>query len=810
MPHKVQAAKLGSDSMNAEVRHEFIELPTYVLREESPNPCFTKQLGAHPYPYRMQNRLSSERIIKRYDCIILENEFLRLTFLPDFGCRLFSAYDKLLRREIFYRNDCIKPALIAIRGAWIAGGIEYNFPIGHSVYTYSRIPCATRQNADGSVSIIFGHTERMTEMRFTMEVRLAPGEYRFFQHARLYNGTSLPHRYYWWTNAGLYETPRTQLIYPMTLATSGAYGNQMTWPIHDSTDLSWAYAHKSSCDVFALETYDEFFGVYYWDKDYGIAHWAPQDEMPGRKAFFWGQDEMGKLWQKMLTENAGDYFEIQAGRFATQGDFEFMMPHELVEFNEVWIPVGPTGGFVKAHKEGIINICEEGEFTKVVLQMARKFPQARILLSQEGRIVDERQLDLLPGKVESLLVKHPPEKLAVEIMDCTGQTILQYDPLAKHTIRKAIPRTSIVPPQVQTPDEILQAARAYERLDSPGTAEEHYKRLLGSKHEAEARKGLARLRLLSGRLEEAAKEARIARENSADPESTAYLALALGDSPKARKLWALLLSDQLFGKLAAWQLASADLRLAKYRNVLDIYESSPCNPSLTLLAAISARKLGEINLGLNLVHKLYDADPLWRMAQWEKYFIESETSSNRHSPLPKEKKELPRLIPETFQEDMDAAARYFELGLLEETFVIVNAWIEYGPPEDPFLDSLVAELGLNLPTVRRSDEPGIVNCFAHRETLMRILEKQQGEAAKTHLGCMLYARGRVDEAIEHWRQACEEGSTNHLPYRNLALAYWLKKNDLESAFKFMLKAHQSRPEDVETLRDLDILAELTG
>lgn len=168
------------------------------------------------------------------------------------------------------------------------------------------------------------------------------------------------------------------------------------------------------------------------------------------------------------------------------------------------------------------------------------------------------------------------------------------------------------------------------------------------------------------------------------------------------------------------------------------------------------------------------------------------------------------MIPETFQEDMDAAARYFELGLLEETFVIVNAWIEYGPPEDPFLDSLVAELGLNLPTVRRSDEPGIVNCFAHRETLMRILEKQQGEAAKTHLGCMLYARGRVDEAIEHWRQACEEGSTNHLPYRNLALAYWLKKNDLESAFKFMLKAHQSRPEDVETLRDLDILAELTG
>lgn len=813
MPCKVSAVRfLGRDVMSAEVRRETIELPTYVLRSESPNPCFTKQLGAHPYPYRMQNRLSSERIVRQYDCVILENEFLRLTFLPDFGCRLFSAYDKLLGREIFYRNDCIKPALIAIRGAWISGGIEYNFPIGHSVYTYSRIPYVTRQNADGSVSIIFGHTERMTGMRFTMEVRLAPEEYRFFQHGRLYNGTSMPHRHYWWTNAGVYQTPRTQLIYPMTMATSGAYGDEMAWPVHKGTDLSWAYAHETSCDIFATEVYDDFFGIYYWDWDYGVAHWSPREELPGRKAFFWGRDEMGRLWQRMLTENAGDYFEIQAGRFATQGDFDFLMPHELVEFNEVWIPVGPTGGFVKAHKEGVINIREEGAATEVIIQMTRKVPQAQVLVLQGGITIKERRLDLLPGCVERISIEHPAKELNIEIRDSGGRPILQYDSLAKDRIRNAVPRTSVMPPKVQTPDEVLQAACVFERLDSLATAEEHYWRLLGTEHEAEGRKGLARLRLLAGRLQEAAEQARIALCFRHDPEATAYLALALGDSPEAGKLWRSLLKDTVFGKLASWRLALAGLRDGAYKEVIQLYENNPCDPLLTLAAAVSARKLGETEQGLSLICKLQDTDPLWRTAQWERYFLESGlfNSSDLVQSSGKKRQVYPTLLLEGFQEDMDAAAWYFELGLLEEAREVINAWVEYGPPDDPFLNGIAVELGIELPSKRRPDELGIVNCFAHRGILMRILERQPDAEARTHIGCMLYVHGRIDEAIEHWKQACEAGSANHMPYRNLALAYWCKKNDPETAYKFMLKANQVSPGDAETLRDLDILAETTG
>ena len=83
-----------------EIRREYIELPTYDIGPENPNPWFTERLGARPYPYRLQNRLTGMRSIRRHEAVVLENEYLRLTFLPDFGCRLFSAYDKLLRRDV--------------------------------------------------------------------------------------------------------------------------------------------------------------------------------------------------------------------------------------------------------------------------------------------------------------------------------------------------------------------------------------------------------------------------------------------------------------------------------------------------------------------------------------------------------------------------------------------------------------------------------------------------------------------------------------------------------------------------------------
>ena len=736
--------------MPTHVFRDMIELPTYQTGDENRNPCFTKRLGSHPYPYRLQDQLTGKRSITPHEAVILENEYLRLTFLPDFGCRLYSAYDKLLDREIFYKNDCIKPALIAIRGAWISGGVEFNFPVSHSVYTHSRIPFVTTQHADGWASITFGLTEQMTGMRFTVEVKLMPGEYRFSQHIRLYNGTSLPHRHYWWTNAGVRMTPETQLCYPMTRIYSGTYGDDAEWPMHNGVDLSWARNHPSACDVFAAETYDEFFGVYYHDLGYGVAHWARQEELPARKAFFWGQDEMGQLWQRMLTEDVGDYMEIQAGRFATQGDFDMLMPHELVEFTEYWIPVGKTDGFVKAHPEGVISVKDN---SRVGIQLTKSLERGRILLSDASRIISEFPCAQKAGEVHWYEAAVPAENLSLRVFSDAGLLLL-YDPSIKEKVCDRIPRTSAMPKKIETPDEILEAARAYERLDSPASAIEQYNRLLGTEHELSSRKALARFAL------------------AAD--------------------YAQAILDTQDDAVARYHLASNLIRQKEYKSALE-YCKDPTDPLLRLLAVISARKSHDKQAGEWCI-SLNQYDSLWRMTAWEQSFLSNDIS----------------LKMESFQEDMDAAALYYELGLLDEARAIIQMWSQANPPEDPFFDAMAKELGCDPPSSRSADAPGIVNCFAHRDILLDMLKRQTSPEAAVHLGNMLYVRGRIEDAINAWENARSAHVRDHTPYRNLALAYWRHKDDVPTAYRLMKEASDVCPADADTLRDLDILAEQSG
>ena len=65
-----------------------IELPTYLLGEEDPNPPFQLSNRHDVYPYTMLDDLTDRREPKTYRAIFLENEFLKATILPDLGGRV--------------------------------------------------------------------------------------------------------------------------------------------------------------------------------------------------------------------------------------------------------------------------------------------------------------------------------------------------------------------------------------------------------------------------------------------------------------------------------------------------------------------------------------------------------------------------------------------------------------------------------------------------------------------------------------------------------------------------------------------------
>jgi len=137
-----------------------ITIPTYGWAEDV-NPKFwaledqvkfsTTVKGAIVYPYTMQDHLYRTKEDRTYKALFLENEYLKVTCLPELGGRLHSVLDKTTGAETFHLNNVIKPSMIAMRGAFISGGVEWNAgPQVHTVTILSPVDALVGTNADGS------------------------------------------------------------------------------------------------------------------------------------------------------------------------------------------------------------------------------------------------------------------------------------------------------------------------------------------------------------------------------------------------------------------------------------------------------------------------------------------------------------------------------------------------------------------------------------------------------------------------------------------------------------------------------------
>src|ERR687897_1963496 len=146
-------------------------LPTYAEGPANPNPPFDLfTFGRFNYPYPIRDALTDRREAVTWRTLHLENEYLRLTVLPDLGGHIYSCVDKRTGREMFYANTAIKKALIGYRGAWAAFGVEFNFPVSHNWMSMSPVDFATVENGDGSGSIWVGNTDQVYRMRWRVEL----------------------------------------------------------------------------------------------------------------------------------------------------------------------------------------------------------------------------------------------------------------------------------------------------------------------------------------------------------------------------------------------------------------------------------------------------------------------------------------------------------------------------------------------------------------------------------------------------------------------------------------------------------------
>lgn len=294
------------------------------------------------YPYRQYNAYSRNISEKAVRIIILENDYLKAVFIPDFGGRLWELWDKSTGENLLYTNDVIRPSNLAICNAWFSGGVEWNIGmIGHTPFTMEPMFVSTLEDEHGNPILRMYEYERIRNVTYQMDFWLEENCPYLKCRMRITNQTNDVVPMYWWSNIAVPEYPGGRVIVPAEEAytSSNADVSKTSVPYVDGNDISLYNQIPSQVDYFFNIPED----VYHYEANinangYGLVQYSTK-RLRGRKIFSWGANRGSSRWQEWLTNDAGRYVEIQGGLGKTQYGCIPMAPCTAWEWMEYYGPL---------------------------------------------------------------------------------------------------------------------------------------------------------------------------------------------------------------------------------------------------------------------------------------------------------------------------------------------------------------------------------------------------------------------------------------------------------------------------------------
>jgi len=833
-----------------------LDIPTYALGTEDRNPAFPLVRGHDIYPYTMLDDLTDQRKPRTYHAVFLENEYLKVTVLPELGGRVYSVYDKVDGREVFYRNNVVKYGLVALRGAWISGGIEFNFPDGHSVSTVSPVSWTRLRGVDGSATVVVGDVDLVTGMHWEVELTLRPHEARLEQTVTLFNSTPTPNRYWFWANAAVPASDEMRFIYPMR----EAYPHRpfaVPYPLWNGIDYSWYKNIRQPTSLFGRQVHRDFFAAYYVKGDYGVVHVADFRQDPGKKIWSWGVAGDGLIWTDILTDHDGPYNEIQSGRYEIQLNYEFLPPRRVERWTEYWYPVEHLGGgLVEATGDFALNgrfVPLEGSGEpqfEIAISPVVAIANAKVRVQSQSRLVREfspvalQPLQPVTFDVPVSELQADPKAprdahLAIEVDSSKGAVLARWrsdDPVdgnpdfvpavgASHGSEKS----AIKPTSQMTVEELFLHGVDQEKQGDDeaarGTFEEVLRRDAGY---VPALRKQARWQYRSADFLAAENSvARALARDAFDPE-THY---AAGMIYRASGRWTLA-EDALWASIhyggppaaALAQLGEISIHQRRYSQAADLLRQAlDHNPddavAMADLGAALRREGGHYFEALRALKQADEKMPLlpsvraelWRLESMEKAHADRDTSE-------------PLFPAHSVQNYLEAAAWYRDLGDWSSADAVLQAAIKDLPANavsplvyyylasdawmegdrqagDAFATKAAAASCERVFPSRLQDAQVLADVIAHGVP---------DPAAYYELGTFAFARGRYDYALTLWLEAVGSGLDLSVVERNLGLYAWRVKKNLAEGAAYYAKAIQLAPDDYRLYLDLDEIEKQAG
>ncbi|SFK46372.1 tetratricopeptide repeat protein [Proteiniphilum acetatigenes] len=835
----------------AKAWEETVFLPTYETGKEEKNPIFLEKRvyqgsSGSVYPYPVIEKISDEKKDKPYKALFLENEYLKIMILPELGGRVQMAYDKVKQRHFVYYNQVIKPALVGLTGPWISGGIEFNWPQHHRPSTFMPTDYLIEENKDGSITVWCNEVERMFRMKGMQGFTLYPDKAYLEIKVKVYNRTAFPQTFLWWANPAVAVNEGYHSVFPPDVHAVFDHGKREVSDFPIATGVYYKQDYSPGVDIskyknipvptsyMAIQSKFDFVGGYEKDVEAGLLHVANHHISPGKKQWTWGCGDFGIAWDRNLTDEDGPYIELMTGVYTdNQPDFAWLQPNEEKSWVQYFMPYSEVGYVKNANKDAMVNVEVKNGKTTVIVYTTADYKNLHISLKDASdKLYLDEITDISPAQPYKKVIGTGdilPEDLLFTLCR-DGGLLLEYKADKPET--KPIPAPAKA---AKEPQEIV----SIEQLFLTGLHLEQYRHatynptdyyteaLRREPGDVRCNNALGLWWMRKGQFRKAESHFRKAIETLTERNPNPY-----DGEPYYNLGWSLKMQGRneeaydAFYKAtwnAAWQgssyyaLTQIDAFSQKWEEALEHVELSLIcnwhNHKARQLKASILRKLGMKEDALQLIEDSLAIDRFNMGCRFERYLL-----SGNDADL----KELQELTRDSAYSYTEYALDFAGSGLYEEAIRLLSCAIVNENDVYPMVYYTLGYFSLLSGNTEQAKEyivkaskmnPAL--CFPNKiedvnilQTAMRL--NPDDSFAPFYLGNFWYGVRQHDEAIACWERSKELNDRFPTVLRNLALAYYNKKDRKAEARELLERAFALDPADSRILMELDQLYKKTG
>ena len=801
-------------------------IPTYKKGADEVSPIFYTGRGVQGaagriYPYPAQTNLGDTLTMETYDMIYLENEYLKVTILPAFGGKLFSAIDKTNGHELFHRNSTIKPDLIGTLGAWISGGIEWCFPHHHRTTTLLPADYNIVKNDDGSVTVWTGETERDLGLRAIIGVTLRPGRSYIETTYRLSNSKDVTKNFLFWANVAVTAHDNFRTFWPPSQEIGVFHNNNdfTNWPIsHEKyksidyskgVDLTWWKNHPDPVSFFFWKGKEGFVGGYDYAQNAGTVHVGDPHVNKTSKLWQFGPGLNGQNARRKLTDDGKAYVELMTGTYSNnQPDYSWFAPHTVKDALNYWYPLRDLEIVKKANINASVTLqMRDAKTVFYGFNTTQPYKNANVLLKYGDEVLASKTIDIDPATPFTATYKSKKEldeyRLYVELQDNAGNLLVDYTPYKlKRPELPEVQKPLLSPQEIESVEDLYLTGRFVEQYSRPNhNADDYYlEALRKSPNDYRANIAMGIRRVNQWRYEEAetflqkaADKLTVDYIQPKEGELFYYMGLAqkgLGkeDEAYANLFWATWYYEWF--SAAYYQLALIESNRGNYEKALDFitkaYSTNNNDASIVLLYSALLRKQDNQKEAAELIGKFLKFDPLNFAAMYEKELLQGNTSMVKWE----------KNMQDTENNYLDIALYYMKAGFVNDALGLLSS---LKSPKNPLTFYYLAWIYDNNGQAEKAKEmlasaskASFDYCFPFREETGNILkfaiEKDPSNAAAYYLlGNLLYDK-RPNEAISAWQKAGEIKSDFSMVWRNLAFGAFYHEKNVDKAVGLIKKA----------------------